>query len=829
MHRRLPRLLLSLLFIGLWGAACGGGDDPEPTNTPPTLSAPTAQATEVNSGAAVVLNVTATDPDGDTLTYAWTQTPASPAGTFNNPSSPNPTWTAPEVTTATSFQLSVTVSDGKDGTRQGAVAVMVRPAPSGNQAPVLGAGQPTAAPTSVVGAAPVQLSVTATDANGDALTYAWTQTPASPAGSFNNASISNPVWTAPLVTAAQRFTLQVTVSDGRGGSVQGTVNVDVAPPVANNRAPTVTSTTATPSSVTSQQTTSLAVTATDPDGDTLTYTWAQSPATPAGTFSSTSVARPTWTAPTVTAAQRFTLTVTVSDGKGGSAQGTVNVDVAPQTSANRSPTLTSTTANPSSVTSQQPTNLSAVATDPDGDTLVYTWTQSPTTPAGTFNSASVANPTWTAPAVTAAQRFTLRVTVSDGRGGTAQGTVNVDVTPPVANNNPPTLTNPTATPSPVGSLQPTSLAVTATDPDGDPLTYTWSQLPATPVGTFSSTSVANPTWTAPKVATDTSFQLFVSVSDGRGGAATKSVALRVLAFVNTPPTVTGPSASPSTINEQTATNLSVSATDPDGDNITYSWAQLTPSSPLGTFSSTSSTNPTWTAPNVTANGVFRLRVTVSDGQGGIVRRDVDVTVNKVNQPPNVNANIAGPTTLAAGDTGAFSITASDPDGDPLTYSWSQTAPATLGTFVGSQTSAAAQWFSPVIGTQTSFTLSVSVTDGQSPPITRNITVPVTVPLYATSVQSIWNFKCTGCHGGSGGLSLGSGTSYSNLVNVLAGACSPQIPRVAPGNPDGSALIRKMEGTGCGTRMPSNDLNYFTNNPGLVVRVRSWILGGAPNN
>jgi hypothetical protein len=30
-------------------------------------------------------------------------------------------------------------------------------------------------------------------------------------------------------------------------------------------------------------------------------------------------------------------------------------------------------------------------------------------------------------------------------------------------------------------------------------------------------------------------------------------------------------------------------------------------------------------------------------------------------------------------------------------------------------------------------------------------------------------------------------------------------------------------------MPSSNPQYFSNNPGLLIRVRSWILAGAVNN
>ena len=730
MDRHGLRLLLSCLLLGVWGAACGGGSTP-PANRAPTLQGPTLAASEVLSGAAVTLTAEATDPDGDALTYAWTQNPPSPTGTFSDRASPTPSWTAPEVTVETSFMLAINVSDGRGGTVRSSVAVLVHPPPV-NQPPMLGTGTPTATPASVVGAGQVQLSVTATDANGDTLVYSWSQEPASPAGTFSSTTTATPTWTSPVVGAAQRFTLKVTVSDGKGGSVQGSASVDVAPPVPENTAPVLTAgPTASPTTIGSQQSVNLTVTASDADGDPLSYAWTQTPTSPAGTFTNTTVANPSWTAPKVTVDTAFTFRVTVSDGKGGSATGTISVNVTAP--VNRNPTLSQAPqASPSSVTGSAPVQLSVTATDPDGDPLTYAWTQTPASPAGSFSSTSTTNPTWSSPVVSTAQRFTLKVMVTDGQGGSVMGTVDVDVAPPIPQNNNPTLTGPTANPTTLTAQQSTSLTLTAADPDGDPLTYSWIQQPATPAGSFSSTTAAN---------------------------------------------------------------------------------------------------PTWTAPNVTANGTYTLSVTVSDGQGGTATGTIDISVLKVNQPPTVAATITGPSTLVAGYTGTFSITATDPDGDALTYSWNQTAPATQGTFVGSRTGTSSQWFSPVESAQTSFTFSVSVTDGQSTPVVRTLSVPVTVPHYSADVQSVFAAPpCTGCHGSSGGLNLSAATSYAALVNnnTNNAACSSLL-RVAPGDPDNSTLVRKIEGTACGARMPRNNPTFFDSNPGMIIRVRSWILAGAAND
>lgn len=64
-----------------------------------------------------------------------------------------------------------------------------------------------------------------------------------------------------------------------------------------------------------------------------------------------------------------------------------------------------------------------------------------------------------------------------------------------------------------------------------------------------------------------------------------------------------------------STDLQAQASDPDGDSLTYSWAQTSPATPQGTFSSSTSGSPTWTAPTVGETTSFTLAVTVSDGKG----------------------------------------------------------------------------------------------------------------------------------------------------------------------------------------------------------------------
>lgn len=329
------------------------------------------------------------------------------------------------------------------------------------------------------------------------------------------------------------------------------------------------------------------------------------------------------------------------------------------------------------------------------------------------------------------------------------------------------------------------------------------------------------------------YQLTAVALDAAGNTGTSEPLAFSVGTANQPPVVSAAAANPATVNEGQGTALSVTASDPTGDTLTYAWSQLSPASPQGSFSDAAVANPTWTAPLISAQTTFTLQITVSDGKGGSAVSPVEVVVANVasaNRAPVVDATITAPASVVSGDSIDVSIGATDPDGDTLTYTW-RTSPLGQGTFTNGGTNAAS-WRSAEVSASTAHTLQVLVSDGLAT-VTRSVSVQVTVPSYATHIQPIWTQACTSCHDStapSGGLNLLQGSSYAALVNVNGNnATCSTLRRVRPGQPDNSLLVRKISGTACGNRMPRNDATFFDTNPGLVTRIRSWILAGAADN
>jgi hypothetical protein len=191
----------------------------------------------------VQLDVTASDSLGHALTYTWsvlTCLTLSSNGSYDNPTSRTPIWTAPINPNAfrAFCSLQVSVSDGQGLSRLGFVTQGIDPAPPHTLTITAG---PSGSPNPVASDANVNLSVTAVDSLGHNLSYGWTAACSSLTanGTFNNSASRTPAWTAPAneTGAQQGCVLHVTVNDGNGLSqtgtlTQGVLALPVPPPLA---------------------------------------------------------------------------------------------------------------------------------------------------------------------------------------------------------------------------------------------------------------------------------------------------------------------------------------------------------------------------------------------------------------------------------------------------------------------------------------------------------------------------------------------------------------------------------------------------------------------
>ena len=294
--------------------------------------------------------------------------------------------------------------------------------------------------------------------------------------------------------------------------------------------------------------------------------------------------------------------------------------------------------------------------------------------------------------------------------------------------------------------------------------YSWVKPAGFPQLFISNSVGVQPTFTAPTGPTEMTFTL--TVLDLRGVtsvSASDTVTITVLPPSRPPIANAGPDQI--VRYGDTVTLDGRGSADPDGDQITYSWAHT--SGLTASLTGDDTAQPTFTAPSSTGTITFTLTVTAgTDSDTDDVT--INVTAPTQNQPPTANAG--RDRTFTPGSIVTLSGSGSDPDGNDnnLIYTWKQTS-GTPEVTINDPGSALTTFTAPTEPTELVFTLTVddgadtdtdTITITIAKTVTRNIkemsetliSATITAPneitmMYneelSTFINSYLNFTITG--------------------------------------------------------------------------------------
>ena len=401
----------------------------------------------------------------------------------------------------------------------------------------------------------------------------------------------------------------------------------------------------------------FSATASDPENDAVNYLWS---------FNGVAQNSQAQTPGNIAFPNKgvYTVTLTVSDIFNNvdprSATRTITVSDAVVVTANRAPDGNIVSPGQDvNIAAGQAVQFSGSGSDPDGDTLRYRWDFDGVVPnSGSQNPGRVVFPT--------PGTYHVTLTVRDDKGLSDPTPVvrMITVTDPVVANRAPngSIISPNQDVN-ISAGQSVQFSGFGSDPDGDALTYRWDFN-----GVVQNATVQNPGQVVFPIAG--TYHVKLTVSDSKG-LSDPSPVVRMITV--TDPVVENRAPNGSIVSPTQDVNIiagesvqfSGSGSDPDGDSLTYRWDFN------GVIPNTIVRNPGQVV--FPTAGTYHVKLTVSDSKGlsdssPAVRM---VTVTNQNTPPNGQIVVPNGNLVAyVGDTVQFSASATDSEGDPISYRWS---------------------------------------------------------------------------------------------------------------------------------------------------------------
>jgi hypothetical protein len=576
-------------------------------NTAPMISG--TPPSQLSVGAQYDFIPSASDPDGAVLTFSITNLPtwaSFDTSTGRLSGSPGPD------DAGSHNNIVISVSDGAASASLPAFSIIVNAV---NSVPTI-SGSPS---SQVTAGGQYDFVPSASDADLDTLTFNITNQPTW--ASFDPAT--GRLSGVPTVTdVGPHNNIVISVTDGAASAVLPAfaiiVNLD-------NSAPSISGTPNTQVSVGGSY--DFGPTASDPDRNTLTFSIANQP-----TWASfdTTTGRLSGSPTSGDIGPHNNIVISVSDGAASASLAAFAVNV---TATNAAPTIAGSP--PGQVVVGSLYDFSPTASDPDGDVLTFSISNLPSW--ASFDTAT-GRLSGTPGSGNTGAHNNIVISVSDGAASASLAAFSIIVN---AANSAPTISGNPPVQVTVGNQY--NFTPTASDADGDTLTFSVTNRPA-----WASFDAATGNLSGVPGAGDAGSynNIVINVSDGQASANLPAFTITVDAAPNSAPTISG--TPPSQVNANTAYSFIPTASDPDGDNLTFSVTGL----------------PGWASFN-TSNGV--ISGTPTDANVGVYS-NISITVS---DPGNASATL-GPfsITVTAVSLGSVTLSWTPPtqneDGTPLT-------------------------------------------------------------------------------------------------------------------------------------------------------------------
>ncbi|MEP2771630.1 MAG: PKD domain-containing protein [Fulvivirga sp.] len=620
---------------------------PETVNQAPDVNAGSDKAITLPTDQ-VSFSGSATDSDGTITSYSWSQINGPSSATLSGESTQNLTASG-LIAGQYDFQLEATDNDGTTGSDNVSVSVS-----SANISPDVFAGNDI---NLILPTNSVDISGTASDADGSIISTNWTQTQGVAASftvSGSTISITD------LIEGYYAFEFSATDNQGaqNNDEVQVVVTTGNSIPVVNAG---IDQTITLPTN-----SINLSGSATDSDGTIISYSWTKESG-PSATLVNASTS--TLTANNlVEGSYVFKLTATDDDGDIGSDE--VSVLVNPE-STNTPPTANA--GNNKNIT--LPTNtvtINGSGSDPDGTVTTYAWTK--------VSGSSVTINNENTASVTLSNllegTYIFRLTVTDNDGAQDTDDVTITVSPSTVNQEP--VANAGNDINLILPTNSTNLTGSGSDSDGSIVSYSWMQVSGPSTATLNNAN--NATATINNLAQGTYiFKLTVTDDDDAQDEDEVSIVVYPEGANQSPFADAG--ADSYLVLPTNSTNINGSGSDPDGTVTSYVWSKL--SGPTAELSNISS--PTLTISEM-VEGIYVLELTVTDNDGASGSDEVTIQVlpESTNQSPSVDVGSDINLILPENNT-VINGSASDNDGTIASTVWTQLNGPSTATLSNSNT------------------------------------------------------------------------------------------------------------------------------------------------